>query len=49
MNFWNTLLNYVLRREAARAAGASAKDANKAAAVTVAIEEIAKKAEEQKK
>lgn len=47
-NVWQSILNFVLRREAARAAGASAKDANKAAGASVVLEELAKKAEEKK-
>lgn len=47
-NIWETILNFVLRREAARATGASAGDANKAAGASVILEELAKKAEEKK-
>ncbi len=45
-NFWETLLKFVGYRAAARAAGASSNDANKAAGTQVLLEEVAKKAAE---
>lgn len=50
MNFWQKLLTFFGKREEARAAGLSVKDANKAAATQMVIEEAVKQAakEEQK-
>lgn len=45
---WEKLLSFFMKRTEARAAGLSSKDANKAAATQVAIEELAKKAEAEK-
>jgi hypothetical protein len=47
MNFFDTFLKFVGLRTQARAAGATAAEANKVAAAAVAIEEVQKKADEQ--
>ena len=39
---WQKLLDFFLRREAARAAGMDVRDANKTAAIQVIAEEVAK-------
>lgn len=45
-NFWETFLKFVGLRAQARVGGASASEANQAAAVAVAVEEAQKKAEQ---
>lgn len=47
-NFWQTLLKFIGFRAQAKAAGADTRDANKAAAIAVAVEEVEKKAAEKK-
>jgi hypothetical protein len=44
---WEKLLKLFMFRTEARASGLSSKDANKAAATAVALEELAKKAEQE--
>lgn len=45
---WDAILRFLGFRAQARAAGASAKDSNKAAGTAVLIEELQKKAEAEK-
>lgn len=44
---WEKLLKFLGMRAQARVAGASASEANQAAAVAVALDEVAKKAEQE--
>lgn len=46
---WESILKFLGFRAQARAAGASSKDSNKGAATAVILDEIAKKAAEEKK
>lgn len=49
MNIWETLLKFIGMRAQARVSGASAQEANAAAATAIVLEEVQKKAEEQAK
>lgn len=44
MNFWQKLLQFIGMREQARAAGLGSKEANKTAAIGLALDEAAKQA-----
>jgi hypothetical protein len=48
-NFFDSFLKFVGLRAQARAAGATAAEANKAAGAAVVLEEVQKKADEQAK
>lgn len=49
MQLWSTLLQYLGLRAQARAVGATAQEANKAATVGVLLQEAEKKAAEEQK